>query len=129
VRVLPNDDVQGIVAAFNRVARESQVTFALDGAPRVSPPVSPVQTALYQAMEASALVMAPKTTVIPFMSTGATDGAALRAKGIPTYGILPMPLPMEDELRMHGDNERVPVAALGWATEFLFRTLARVTAR
>lgn len=129
VRVLPNDDVQGIVAAFNRVARESQVTFALDGAPRVSPPVSPVQTALYQAMEASALVMAPKTTVIPFMSTGATDGAALRAKGIPTYGILPMPLPMEDELRMHGDNERVPVAALGWATEFLYRTLARVTAR
>ena len=31
------------------------------------------------------------------MSTGATDGAVLRAAGIPTYGILPMPLPMEDE--------------------------------
>ena len=40
-----------------------------------------------------------------------------------------MPLPMEDELRMHGDNERVPVPALGWAAEFLFRTLHRVTAR
>jgi acetylornithine deacetylase/succinyl-diaminopimelate desuccinylase-like protein len=128
-RVLPNDDVTAIVAAFNRVGGEKQVTFALSGSPRIAPPVSPVTTALYQAMEASALAMAPTTTVIPFMSTGGTDGAALREKGIPTYGILPMPLPMDDELRMHGDNERVPVAALGWATEFLYRALQRVTAR
>lgn len=75
------------------------------------------------------MAMVPATTVIPFMSTGATDGAALRAKGIPTYGILPTPLPMEDELRMHGDNERVPVPAIGWAAEFFYRTLQRVTAK
>lgn len=125
-RVLPNDDVTKVVAEFNRVGGEPQVKFALAGTARVAPPVSPVTTALYQAMERSALLMAPTTTVIPFMSTGGTDGAALREKGIPTYGILPMPLPMEDELRMHGDNERVPVAALGWAAEFLFRTLYAV---
>jgi len=88
-----------------------------------------VSTALFKAMEAAALAMEPRTTVIPFMSTGATDGAYLRAKGMPTYGILPMPLAMEDELRMHGDNERVPVAALGWAAEFLYRTVAGVMER
>jgi acetylornithine deacetylase/succinyl-diaminopimelate desuccinylase-like protein len=126
-RVLPNDDVREIVAAFNRVAREPSVKFTLTGQPQVAPPVSPVTTALYRAMERSALTMAPATVVIPFMSTGGTDGAALREKGIPTYGILPMPLPMEDELRMHGDNERVPVAALGWAAEFLYRTLQAVS--
>ena len=63
------------------------------------------------------------------MSTGATDGALLRANGIPTYGILPLPLEEEDELRMHGDNERVPIASLGWATEYLYRVLARVAMR
>jgi acetylornithine deacetylase/succinyl-diaminopimelate desuccinylase-like protein len=72
--------------------------------------------------------MEPETVVIPFMSTGATDGAALRAKGIPTYGILPLPLERTDELRMHGDDERVPVPALGWAAEYLYRTLERVAA-
>jgi acetylornithine deacetylase/succinyl-diaminopimelate desuccinylase-like protein len=77
-------------------------------------------------MESAAKAMEPRTTVIPFMSTGATDGAVLRAKGIPTYGILPMPLPLEDELRMHGDNERVPVEALGWAAEYLYRVLVGV---
>lgn len=126
VRVLPNDDVRTIVQEMNRVGGEKQVTFELDGEPAVSPAPSPVSTALFQAMERAAKVMEPRTTVIPFMSTGATDGAALRAKGIPTYGILPMPLPMEDELRMHGDNERVPVPALGWATEYLYRVLSEV---
>ena len=125
-RVLPNDDVNEIVAAMHRVGAERQVTFALTGPVKVAPPVSPVTTALYRAMERSALDMSPSTTVIPFMSTGGTDGAALRARGIPTYGILPMPMPMEDELRMHGDNERVPIPALGWAAEFIYRTLAGV---
>jgi acetylornithine deacetylase/succinyl-diaminopimelate desuccinylase-like protein len=126
VRVLPNDDIRTIVGEMQRVAGEQQVTFTLDGTPSESPPPSPVSTALFQAMERAAKIMEPRTTVIPFMSTGATDGAALRAKGIPTYGILPMPLPMEDELRMHGDNERVPVPALGWATEYLYRVLSEV---
>lgn len=127
VRVLPNDDVREIVAAMNRAAAEPQVTLELAGEPRQSPPPSPVTTALFRAMESAAKTMEPRTVVLPFMSTGATDGAVLRARGIPTYGILPMPLPMEDELRMHGDNERVPLAALGWATEYLYRVLDGVT--
>ena len=126
VRVLPNDDIRSVVREMNRVGAEQQVTFELDGEPDQPPPPSPVTTALFQAMERAAKTMEPRTTVIPFMSTGATDGAALRAKGIPTYGILPMPLLMEDELRMHGDNERVPVPALGWATEYLYRVLSEV---
>jgi acetylornithine deacetylase/succinyl-diaminopimelate desuccinylase-like protein len=126
VRILPGEDIAEVVREMNRVAAEPQVTFALEGEPRVAPPPSPVTTALYRAMEAAAGEMAPRAVVLPFMSTGATDGAKLRAAGIPTYGILPMPMPMEDELRMHGDNERVPVPALGWAAEYLYRVLRGV---
>jgi acetylornithine deacetylase/succinyl-diaminopimelate desuccinylase-like protein len=126
VRVLPNDDVRGIVREMQRVGGEPRVTFRLTGTVQPAPPPSPITSALFHSMEAAAKAMEPRTTVIPFMSTGATDGAVLRAKGIPTYGILPMPLVMDDELRMHGDNERVPIAALGWAAEYLYRVLAGV---
>jgi acetylornithine deacetylase/succinyl-diaminopimelate desuccinylase-like protein len=118
--------------ALHRDQLDRDVIFMATAAEEGGPEVGideMVSTPLYQAMEQAAVAMVPGTTVIPFMSTGATDGAALRAKGIPTYGILPMLLPMVDELRMHGDNERVPVQALGWAAEFLYRTLERVTAR
>ena len=125
VRIPPGEDITQVVQEMERIGAESQVSFALSGTPRQAPPPSPVTTDLFRAMEAEAKAMAPGVTVVPFMSTGATDGAALRAAGIPTYGILPFPLPMEDELRMHGDNERVPVAALGWATEYLYRILNR----
>jgi acetylornithine deacetylase/succinyl-diaminopimelate desuccinylase-like protein len=126
VRVVPGEDITELVRMMNAADGEEQVELALEGTPAQAPPPSPVSTELFQAMESSARTMAPSATVLPFMSTGATDGAALRAIGIPTYGILPMPLPMEDELRMHGDNERVPVPAVGWATEYIYRVLRQV---
>jgi acetylornithine deacetylase/succinyl-diaminopimelate desuccinylase-like protein len=126
VRTLPDGDITHDVAEMNRIGGEPQVTFTLDGSPRKSPPVSPTTTALYQAMETAATAMAPGVVVMPFLSTGASDGAELRARGIPTYGILPLPLANEDELRMHGDNERVPIGSLGWGTEYLYRVLIAV---
>jgi len=126
LRALPSDDVRALVAAMDSAGGEPRVRFALTGEPRQAPMPSPVTTALFQAMERAAKAMEPRTTVIPFMSTGATDGAVLRGKGIPTYGILPMPLAMEDELRMHGDEERVPVGSLGWAAEYLYRVIVGV---
>jgi acetylornithine deacetylase/succinyl-diaminopimelate desuccinylase-like protein len=129
VRVLPDGDIMADVADMNRVGGEPQVTFALRGSVQKAPPVSSSSTALFQAMESAARDMAPDAVVIPFMSTGATDGAALREAGIPTYGILPMPLEMEDELRMHGDNERAPLTSIGWATEYIYRVLLGVAGR
>ena len=126
MRIVPGEDAAELVRMMNEIDGEEQVTFALEQPPAPAPPPSPVSTELFQAMEAQARAMSPGATVIPFMSTGATDGAALRAIGIPTYGILPMPMPIEDELRMHGDNERVPVPALGWATEYIYRVLRQV---
>ena len=126
VRIVPGEDIRQVVAEMNRVAAEPSVRFTLEGEPTPAPAPSPVATDLFRAMETSARAMVPSVVVLPFMSTGATDGAVLRAAGIPTYGILPMPLAEEDELRMHGDNERVPVAALGWATEYLYRVLSAV---
>ena len=126
VRIVPGEDIAAIAQQMTRIAAEPQVECSLVYPPAEAPPPSPVSTPLFQSMERAAKTMAPESVVIPFMSTGATDGAALRALGIPTYGILPMPMPLEDELRMHGDNERVPVKALGWATEYLYRVLAGV---
>ena len=126
VRTVPGEDVAAIVSAMQEAGGEPAVRFELVGEAEVPPPESPVTTALYRALEAAAKAMAPGATVLPFMSTGATDGAALRAIGIPTYGILPFPLELADELRMHGDDERVPVAALGWGTELIYRTLQGV---
>jgi acetylornithine deacetylase/succinyl-diaminopimelate desuccinylase-like protein len=128
-RILPDSDIRTFVADLNRIGGEKQVTFAIRAEPQKAPPISGTKTPLYLAMESVGAAMAPEAAVVPMLSTGATDGAALRAAGIPTYGILPLPLEQEDELRMHGDNERVPIASLGWSTEYLYRVLSTVAMR
>jgi acetylornithine deacetylase/succinyl-diaminopimelate desuccinylase-like protein len=60
------------------------------------------------------------------MSAGATDARFLRNAGIPTYGTSGMILEAAD-LRMHGRDERIPVAVLYGAHRYLadlVRTLA-----
>jgi acetylornithine deacetylase/succinyl-diaminopimelate desuccinylase-like protein len=128
-RILPDSDIKAFVADLNRIGGEKQVTFAIQREPQKAPPISGTKTPLYLAMESVGTAMAPDAAVVPMLSTGATDGAALRAAGIPTYGILPLPLEQEDELRMHADNERVPIASLGWGTEYLYRVLSTVAMR
>jgi acetylornithine deacetylase/succinyl-diaminopimelate desuccinylase-like protein len=58
--------------------------------------------------------------VIPFMSTGATDGRYLRAGGIPTYGVSGLFLDPAD-VRAHGRDERVPQKSLYESQEFLYQ--------
>jgi acetylornithine deacetylase/succinyl-diaminopimelate desuccinylase-like protein len=128
-RILPDSDIRAFVADLNRIGGEKHVTFAIQREPQKAPPMSGTKTPLYLAMESVGTAMAPDAAVVPMLSTGATDGAALRAAGIPTYGILPLPLEQEDELRMHADNERVPIASLGWGTEYLYRVLSTVALR
>ena len=43
------------------------------------------------------------------MSTGATDSARLRMRNVQAYGLIPFPLTEDDLMRMHADDERIPV--------------------
>jgi acetylornithine deacetylase/succinyl-diaminopimelate desuccinylase-like protein len=63
-------------------------------------------------------------TIAPFLMSGATDGAYLRAKDMAVYGV---PLFSKDgELRMHGNDERISVENLRTGTDLLNRIVVRV---
>lgn len=63
--------------------------------------------------------------VIPFMSTGATDGRFLRAAGIPTYGVSGI-FSDPNASRAHGRDERLLVKSLYDGQEFLRRLVERL---
>ena len=54
----------------------------------------------------------PKATVLPNMSTGATDARPFRSNGMPIYGVNGAWGVVPDDLRAHGRDERLPVQAL-----------------
>jgi acetylornithine deacetylase/succinyl-diaminopimelate desuccinylase-like protein len=76
-------------------------------------PASPLDNAVYGAIRAAAKVMWPDAVITPMMSTGATDSRFFRAKGVPCYGMLPLPVSPEDGDSVHNHNERVAVSSVG----------------
>ncbi len=63
----------------------------------------------------------PGVSVIPIMSTGATDSRFLRARGVAAYGLGPIPMAEADVRRAHGIDERIPAAGLRPGVEFFYR--------
>ena len=69
----------------------------------------------------------PGVPVIPQMETGATDGAYLRAAGIPTYGVSGVFIDMDDN-RAHGRDERILVQSFYDGAEFIYELVREVAA-
>jgi acetylornithine deacetylase/succinyl-diaminopimelate desuccinylase-like protein len=68
----------------------------------------------------------PGVPVIPTMSTGATDSRALRAAGIPSYGISGFFLDEKDN-REHGRDERLAVDSFFGGRQFLYELVKRLS--
>lgn len=64
-----------------------------------------------------------ETVVVPLLSRGFTDSRFLRAKGVPTYGLVPVRVSKDDVARMHGVDESVETRALEEALPFLVRVV------
>jgi len=118
-RMLPTEKVADIEATLNRVLDDAQISVKLISKPTLSAPSS-LTPELLNAISSTGKTFWPNAPVIPYMSTGATDGAALRNAGIATYGHSGMALDIDD-LRMHGNNERVSASAFSDGREYLYR--------
>jgi acetylornithine deacetylase/succinyl-diaminopimelate desuccinylase-like protein len=68
----------------------------------------------------------PGVPVIPQMETGATDGAYLRAAGIPTYGVSGVFIDMDDN-RAHGRDERILVKEFYDGAEFVYQLVKEIS--
>jgi acetylornithine deacetylase/succinyl-diaminopimelate desuccinylase-like protein len=125
VRTLPGQSIDAVVRRLERVVNDSLVTFAV-ASRGTDAPASDFQSPMFAAIRESAAALDPSLTTVPYLSTGATDSARLRAWGMQAFGLLPFPLNQDDEERMHGNDERVPLASLEFGTKLVYGAIARV---
>jgi len=69
----------------------------------------------------------PEGIPVPLLQIGVTDGRFFSQAGVQTYGFLPMSLPEEFEFvkLIHAADERIPVAALEFGAEAVWRAVQR----
>lgn len=126
VRLLPGERIERVAGRLARAIGDPLVSVEPEAGAEADAPPSPVDSPMFAAIAGAARALDPAMTVVPYLSTGATDSARLRAWGVHAYGILPFPMTQEDEERMHGNDERIPLAALDFGTRLIFDAIARV---
>jgi len=125
-RVLPGEPIDSVHNTLETVIGDDQISITRAAIANPSPP-SPLTEEMLGAIESITNDMWPGVPVIPTMSTGATDGLYLRKAGIPVYGVSGL-FGEIDDVRAHGQNERILIESYFDGQEFLYRltkTLSR----
>jgi acetylornithine deacetylase/succinyl-diaminopimelate desuccinylase-like protein len=118
-RVLPQSSVAATRAVLEGIATPHNVAVLPMVPANMSPP-SPLDPNIVGPVTALAQAMWPGVTVIPEMSTGASDAVFTRSAGIPTYTLSAIASD-PDDMRAHGRDERIGVQAFRDSAEFWYR--------
>lgn len=117
-RILPGQSPDDVQKQLAKVLADPQLTITPSGHDTPSDP-SVVNPELAAAIEKLSARYWPSVPVVPTMSAGATDGRYLRNAGIPTFGHSGLAADIFD-VRAHGKDERVAVAALFEGEQYLY---------
>lgn len=130
IRMLPDEDVEGFYKSLAAVIDDPRVEIVPEHIYRPAAPPSEIDNEMFQTLERVAVEMYPESTVLPIMSTGATDMAQIRARGMQAYGIGPARSIEEinSGYGAHGDNERVAEDAFVSMVEYLWRVILEMAA-
>ena len=120
IRLLPGNTIEPLLAKLQQLVNDPQVRFEVEPDGGESAPSSSLTSDLYGTITHIAGQEFPGAPVLPYMSTGATDSMYVRMRGVQAYGLLPFPLTEDDVLRMHADNERIPVDSFRKGLDFLY---------
>jgi len=130
IRALPGEDIQKFYAEMAKVINDPAVKIEPIPMSRPPSPASRLDSEMYRVMQTVAGRIYPGATVIPSMSTGASDQAQLRAKGIQSYGI--GPASTEDDAvnyPAHGDVERLAEASLYPFVQYVWEVVTGIAGR
>jgi acetylornithine deacetylase/succinyl-diaminopimelate desuccinylase-like protein len=126
VRTIPGNSIDDVMDRLRACVPDPGISFAV-AAHSDEAPASDPDSAMFNAIADAAIELDPGMTAVPYLSTGGTDSAHLRRIGINSYGILPFPMEQPDEERMHGHDERVPIASLHFGARLIFESIRRVS--
>ena len=126
VRLLPDTDPQEFLRTLQRIVGDTAVHFT--GLLQPKPPLeNPIDTDLFRAIERASRERDPAALVTTPMLTAATDRPTYRRLGIITYGFDPFKVEASDiQTGMHGNNERLSVANVGFGLKYTYDVLRYV---
>jgi acetylornithine deacetylase/succinyl-diaminopimelate desuccinylase-like protein len=119
VRLLPGDPIAAVVNDLNKLVNDPQVKLELQPNAGLAAPSSSLESEFYAVISKVVSQEFGGAPALPFQSTWLTDSAQLRLHQVQALGLVPFPLTQDDLKRMHGDDERIPLAAFDKGVDVL----------
>jgi len=124
IRLLPGHSIDELISQFGKIVNDPQIRFQLAPDSGENAPPSDPDSALYKSIERVSAQEFPGAITLPLLGTGATDSAQLRLHKVQAYGLVPFPLTEADDLRLHGDDERIPLDSFRKGVAFLYHIVS-----
>jgi len=127
VRLLPGNQLDPLIGKLKQLVNDPQIRFETQPNGGEAAPSSSLETDLYATIKTVSAQEFAGAPVVPYMSTGATDSARLRMRNVQAYGLDPFPLTEDDLMRMHADDERIPIDSFRKGIQFYFAVVSAFT--
>jgi len=124
IRLLMDEKPEDFLRKLKNLIDDDQVD--LEVMLNFPPASSSDKTDLYRAI--AAVARDEGAGIVPNVLRGFTDSHFFRERGVIAYGFVPVALGEEDERRMHGLDERIPLASLSAAPRRLVAILDALAA-
>jgi acetylornithine deacetylase/succinyl-diaminopimelate desuccinylase-like protein len=111
VRLLPGDTIDALLGELNKLVNDPLVKLDVEPNAGLAAPPSSLENDFYASITKVAAQEFGGVPILPYQSPWATDSAQLRLHNVQSYGLWPFPLADEDLRRMHGNDERIPLAS------------------
>ena len=121
VRLLPGDSISTVVNDLTKLVNDPAVKLEVQPNAGLAAPPSSLESDFYNLICQVASREFGGAPALPFQSTWLTDSSQLRLHNVQAYGLVPFPLADEELKRMHGDDERIPLAAFDKGVDVLTR--------
>ena len=120
-RLLPNIGPDQLISEIRAIAGTGATIEVLSHDPGPQRP----EMGLFETLSSVLRESDPEGIPVPMLMPAATDGRLFARLGIQTYGFLPMLLPstLDFAAVIHGPNERVPVDAINFGANAIYRLL------
>jgi acetylornithine deacetylase/succinyl-diaminopimelate desuccinylase-like protein len=123
VRLLPGDTIDVLINELNKLVNDPSVKLEVMPDAGLAAPNSSMENGFYALLTKVCAKEFSGAPVLPMLSTGATDSAQLRLHSVQAYGLSPFPLMPEDHARIHGDDERMPLASFAKGVDLMTRVV------
>lgn len=128
-RIHPRDSIAAVTAHVERALADERITVEPYGGFGSEPsPVSPIEGAAYELLERTVAQVAPEAAIAPSLVVGGTDARHYTGLTPNVYRFLPFSIGPGDLARIHGTDERIPIADYQRLVQFYVQLIRNASA-